>query len=388
MTDKIKADWLTDDAVQAVFDLIGTAGHQIYAVGGCVRNTLMGIGASDIDFATDAPPNAVMKLAKAAGIKAVPTGVEHGTVTLVMNGTGFEITTFRKDVETDGRRAVVAFADNPHTDSLRRDFTMNAIYADAGGQLLDPQTGVADALARHVRFIGQAHERITEDALRILRFFRFYAQFGDVNAGLDADGLAACAEHADLIDGLSAERITTEMQKLLSAIDPAPSVLAMAQSGILARILPGADAQMLPVLVHVEGSVAPNWHRRLAAMTLAQPDAAQKLRLSKASQKRLAATRAALDDMDASPLAAGYLYGTAAAIDAALIRAAGLETPLAGKILDQITHGAKKIFPLAARDLMPRLEPGPALGNTLKRLEKIWLASGMTLSKSDLLKKR
>ncbi len=389
MTDEVMtADWLDENGVRAVFDLLSAAGHQIYAVGGCVRNSLMGIDATDIDFASDAPPDTVMALAKSAGIKAVPTGVDHGTVTLVIAGVGYEVTTFRKDVETDGRRAVVAFADDPHTDSLRRDFTMNAIYADANGRLLDPQNGVPDAKARRVRFIGEAHERIIEDALRILRFFRFYAQFGDVNEGLDATGLAACAEHAELIEALSAERITTEMQKLLGAADPAPSLSAMAASGVLARSLPGADAQILPVLVHVEGALAPEWERRLVAMTLAQPKAVDRLRLSKTAAKRLDRTRAALDDLHSKPLVAGYLYGVKPAVDAALIRAAGLEMPLPDDTLDQIARGATKNFPVSARDLMPAFDPGPALGNELKRLEKLWLGSDMTLTKSELLEQR
>lgn len=384
MSQKITPDWLRDPAVARVFALL--ADHQVFAVGGAVRNALMGLdaqtGKTDVDFASDATPQKVMDLAKRAGIKAIPTGIDHGTVTLAIEGVGFEVTTFRKDVETDGRRAVVAFAQDIETDSLRRDFTMNAIYADARGQLFDPQNGIDDARARHVRFIGDATMRIREDALRILRFFRFYAQFGDPDTGMDAEGLAACAEHGALLDDLSAERITTETIKLLGARDPAPAVGAMAQAGLLARILPGAVHDALAPLVHIEGDTAPDWHRRL---TVLGGEISARLRLSKAQSKRLGAIAKALDDAQASPVAAGYLYGEAAALDAHLIRAASLGQPKDAAQLAQIAQGAQKIFPLSAKDLLDQIAPGPEMGKTLKRLEKLWLASDMTLSRDALL---
>ncbi|MGC1488809.1 MAG: CCA tRNA nucleotidyltransferase, partial [Albidovulum sp.] len=213
---RIVADWITDQDLQLVLRLIRDGGHQALLVGGCVRNGLLGVPVDDVDIATDAHPERVSALAKAAGLRVVPTGIEHGTVTIVANSKPFEVTTFRRDVETDGRRATVAFATNIQDDAARRDFTMNALYADHAGQVIDPLGGLPDLQARRVRFVGGPQDRIREDYLRILRFFRFHARYGDPALGLDADGLAACAELADGIKTLSRERIGHEMRKLLA----------------------------------------------------------------------------------------------------------------------------------------------------------------------------
>jgi len=232
---KIEGDWL-NGAVQQVFGLLESGDHRVFAVGGCVRNSLMGVPVNDIDLATDALPEQVVTLGQAAGLKVVPTGIEHGTVTVVVDGQGFEVATFRHDVETDGRRAVVAFSDNIETDAKRRDFTVNALYADRTGEIFDPLGGLADIPERRIRFIDDAEARIREDGLRILRFFRFYAAYGNPEAGLDADGLSACASNLAMLDDLSAERIGAEVRKLLGVSDPAPAVSSMETSGVLAQI--------------------------------------------------------------------------------------------------------------------------------------------------------
>ena len=185
--------WLVAPRTQAVCALLTEAGHAAYLVGGCVRNALLGAPVADIDLATDALPQAVLALAEAAGVKAVPTGIEHGTVTLVLEGQPFEVTTFRRDVETFGRHAVVAFSRDIAEDAARRDFTMNALYAKPDGALVDPLGGLPDLRAGRVRFVGAAEARIAEDYLRILRFFRFHAWYGHPEDGLDPEGLAACA---------------------------------------------------------------------------------------------------------------------------------------------------------------------------------------------------
>ena len=215
---RISPAWLTDPAVRRLCAMLTDAGYEAWFVGGCVRNALIGAGASDLDITTDARPETVTELGERAGFRVVPTGIDHGTVTVVVDGTPFEITTFRRDVETDGRHATVAFADTAEEDARRRDFTMNALYAAPDGTVLDPLGGAADALAGHVRFIGDPNRRITEDYLRILRFFRFFAWYGDPAHGIDAEGLAACAAHVDGIDSLSAERLGQEMRKLLTEI--------------------------------------------------------------------------------------------------------------------------------------------------------------------------
>ena len=241
---QISGDWLTNPATQAVCAALTGAGAQALFVGGCVRNALLGLPVADIDIATDAPPDRVITLCNAAGLRVVPTGIEHGTVTVLSGDIAHEVTTFRRDVTTDGRRATVAFATDITTDAARRDFTMNALYARPNGTVVDPLGGLPDLLARRVIFVGDATARIREDYLRILRFFRFHAWYADPNAGIDAEGLAACAALADGLRQLSRERVSAEMIKLLGAPDPAPAVAAMAQAGILARILPGAMASV------------------------------------------------------------------------------------------------------------------------------------------------
>ncbi len=201
---KLVADWMTDPGTEAVMAALANADHAAWFVGGCVRNGLIGTSVSDIDITTDAHPEAVIAAAKAAGIKAVPTGIEHGTVTLVAAHRPYEITTLRRDLTTDGRRATIAFTDRLEDDAARRDFTINALYATSDGSVLDPNgEGLADLAARRLRFIGQPADRIAEDYLRILRFFRFHAWYADPAGGIDAEGLAACAALSDGIARLS-----------------------------------------------------------------------------------------------------------------------------------------------------------------------------------------
>lgn len=237
--------FLADPNGQRVCALLESGGHQALFVGGCVRNAVLGAPASDVDIATDAHPDEVMTLAKAHDVRAVPTGIEHGTVTLVLDNVPFEVTTFRRDVATDGRRAVVAFSDRMEDDARRRDFTMNALYADRHGELYDPVGGLPDAQARRVRFIDDPVQRIQEDYLRILRFFRFGAWYADAALGWDADALSAIAQTLDGLRSLSAERVGAEMIKLLAAPDPAPAVAVMARTGVLHTLLPGADPTLL-----------------------------------------------------------------------------------------------------------------------------------------------
>ncbi|MBK1636132.1 CCA tRNA nucleotidyltransferase [Rhodovulum adriaticum] len=380
---RISGEWFFADHTQAVCAMLTDAGHQALFVGGCVRNALLGAPVNDIDIATDARPERVMDLAAAAGLKPVPTGFDHGTITVVAGGLPHEVTTFRRDVETFGRHAVVAFADTAQEDAHRRDFTMNALYATPDGTVIDPLGGLPDLIARRVRFIDDADARIREDYLRILRFFRFHAWYGDPAGGLDADGLAACASNADGLKNLSRERVGAELKKLLSAPDPGQSVAAMEASGLLARALPGAAAKALPVLVHLETGwgIAPDPIRRLAA--LGGQDHADRLRLSKAEARKLDHLRAAIGSAD-SPAVLGYRLGVDQALDAVLLRAALLETPLLADARDAIARGAAAEFPVRPRDLMPALS-GPALGARLKELEARWIASGFALTRDDLL---
>jgi poly(A) polymerase len=379
---KVSGDWMTGQGTQALCALLADAGYQALFVGGCVRNALLGEPVADIDLSTDALPQTVTSLCEAAGFKVIPTGIDHGTVTVVAQGIVHEVTTFRRDVETDGRRAVVAFTGDIAQDAMRRDLTMNALYARADGTVVDPLGGLPDLLARRVRFVGDPAERIAEDALRILRFFRFHAWYGNASEGLDAEGLAACAAGVDLLDGLSRERVGHELAKLLAAPDPAPSAAAMAQSGVLTRLLPGSDHRALAPLVHLEDGIEPDWRRRLVSLAL-DADWGDALRLSKQDAARLAILAQAVQSGE-SPTILAWRHGADLARDALLVQSALMGQELPDHWQAPIAQGAAAEFPVKAADLMPVLQ-GAALGQKLKRLENAWLDSGFALTKAQLL---
>ncbi|KXF88699.1 CCA tRNA nucleotidyltransferase [Phaeobacter inhibens] len=380
---RVKAKWLEDPAVQHVCEVLTKGGAEVYFVGGCVRNALLGVPVSDLDLSTNVAPQRVMTLAEEAGIKAVPTGIDHGTVTLVYRGTPYEITTFRRDVATDGRRAVVAFADRIEEDAARRDFTMNALYARPDGGLVDPLNGLPDLRVRLVRFIGSAAQRIREDYLRSLRYFRFHAWYGNSDAGFDPDALSAIAENLDGIGSLSRERVGSEVLKLLAAPDPAPAIAVMRQVGLLSLILPGSDDRALGPLIHLEGDMSADPLCRLAALGGDAPWEALRLSKSQAADVRL--LRAGAEGTD-GPATLAYHHGVSKARNVMLLRSALFEAPIAPDLETEITKGAAAVFPLSAKDLMPDLQ-GPALGVALKSLQKDWIRSGFMLDRDALLKR-
>jgi len=377
------APWLVAPDARAVWDAVVAGGHQIFFVGGCVRNALLGAPVSDVDLATSAVPSEVIKLVVAAGLKAVPTGIEHGTITVVSDGTSYEVTTFRRDVETDGRRAVVAFSTDIVDDARRRDFTMNALYADADGNIIDPLGGLNDLRARRVRFIEDADQRIREDYLRALRYFRFQAWYGDSTEGMDADALAAIGSNLSGLGTLSSERVGSELRKLLSAPDPSMALAAMAQTGVLGTILPGSDTRFLLLMIHGAEAIGapPDWIGRL--VPLGGADVPERLRLGRAEQRRFETIRrAAFDDVDL--LETAFDYGADLALQAYLIRCAIAESLPDPATTVKIDRAAAQIFPISANDLMPAYT-GPALGERLAQLKAAWIASGFALGKADLL---
>ncbi|MEM9320549.1 MAG: CCA tRNA nucleotidyltransferase [Pseudomonadota bacterium] len=381
---KLEAEWLGAPGPQAVMTLLGSAGHAGYFVGGCVRNSLLSVPVSDIDIATDARPETVTALAEAQGFNVVATGIEHGTVTILAHDAAFEVTTFRRDVATDGRRAVVAYSSRIEDDAMRRDFTINALYADASGAVLDPTgQGLADLAARRWRFVGRAEDRITEDYLRILRFFRFHAWYGDPEVGFEANTIAAIAEHRAGLGQISAERIGQEMRKLLAAPDPSPELATMGQTGVLMQVLPGANGANAAPLIHIEREIglAPDPLVRLAALGAESP--ADALRLTRAEAKRLGEIRAAIASSD-GPGALGYQLGAASGRGVLVLRAALLSQPVGARDLAQIDQGARAQFPVRAADLPDTLR-GPDIGQRLRTLESAWIESGFRLGRDDLL---
>lgn len=406
---RIAADWLADPRLARLFAALERDGDRAYVVGGAVRNTLLGLAAGDVDVATTALPNVVMARAAAAGCKPVPTGLEHGTVTVVVEGHPFEVTTLRQDVESHGRRATVAFGRDWSVDAHRRDFTMNALYVSLDGVVHDFVGGIADCLAGRVRFIGAAAERITEDYLRILRFFRFHAAYG--RGDLDPAGLAAAIAARAGLAGLSAERIGQETAKLVVAAGAPTTVAAMSDAGLLQRVLGraadlGAFARM-HALVGVEGGPS-RVGTADAALFLAalaawvEADAAalgERLRLSHAVRdrmvdavarsRRLAATlgpdrRLGVDGVDRLLFEAGRAGGRDAL---ALAWARNGSGPV--DVVEALAAAAARpvpILPVTGRDLLSLgLPAGPQIGAILADLRAFWVDHGFRPDRAALL---
>ncbi|AYM81749.1 MULTISPECIES: CCA tRNA nucleotidyltransferase [Agrobacterium] len=401
-------DWFEKPALKRIFALLNADGGEVRIVGGAVRNALMDLPVVDVDLATTLTPDVVVARAKAAGIKAVPTGIEHGTVTLVIDGEGFEVTTLRRDVETNGRHAQVAFGTDWQTDAERRDLTINALYADEKGEIIDLIDGLPDIETGTVRFIGDAAMRISEDYLRILRFFRFFAHYGSGRP--DADGLRASARAKDKLGTLSAERVWSELKKLLSAHDPSRALLWMRQSGVLTEILPetekwGIDA--IHGLVATEQALGWAVDPMLRLSAILPPDRdrlvalAARLRLSKAEAAYLThwASAAAADPELKETALDRLLYrqgvegvktrlklalaaarADVSAGDTAMQKVARLSTLLA-----RAEKFHRPGFPLSGVDVMAAgVEAGPKVGEVLKSLEEKWIDVNFSLDRAAL----
>jgi poly(A) polymerase len=369
MTALPEAAWTRPEDLARLVAALGEG--QARFVGGAVRDALLGLPVSDIDIATPLPPETVMTRLSAAGIRNVPTGLDHGTVTAVLADGPVEITTLRRDVSTDGRRATVAFTDNWREDAARRDFTINALYADpATGEVFDWFGGIDDLAAHRVRFIGDARQRIREDHLRILRYFRFQARFGSQH--IDKNSESACAELAPMLKGLSRERIGMETMKLLALPDPAPTIARMAQLGVLAVVLPEADPASLAALVQEERrqDIPPVAIRRLAALLPPDPvlaeQVAARFRLSGAQKKRLVCAASRQIVLPARALA--YLVGRDEAIDCLLI---------AGEDTSPLDDWPIPALPLRGGEIVARgVTAGPAVAGILQRVEARWITEG------------
>lgn len=407
---------LRQPGLAAVFDAIGQDGDDIWLVGGCVRNAVLREPLGDLDLATQATPDSVMARAKKTGLKAIPTGIDHGTVTLISDGVPFEVTSLRKDVETDGRRAVVAFTRDLAEDAARRDFTMNALYVDRSGDLHDPLAGLADLEARRVRFIGEACERITEDYLRTLRYFRFYGWYG--HGAPDRDAVRAIVSTKAGLATLSAERVWSELKKLLAAPNITRSLLWMRQTGVYQIVLPESGdmdgfARFMRVEQACDLAVDPML-RLLALLPLftSEMEAEDRLvalggrlKLSGAERARLIAARAAyaglsldvLDD-DKALRAACYTLGKQALCDGLVLKLThsldvdpeadlpAAKTEALGKALDVLTHWTPPKLPVSGKDMVARGIPaGPQVGEALKIMEGAWVASDFAMDRDALL---
>jgi len=365
-----KADWTQREDLAELVAALGSS--NVRYVGGAVRDTLLEIAVKDVDLATPLVPEDVIARLDAAGIRNVPTGIEHGTITAILPEGPVEITTLRRDVSTDGRRATVAFATDWKEDAARRDFTINALYADPDThEIFDYFGGRDDIASRTVRFIGDAHERIREDHLRILRYFRFQARFGSQIA--DEASEKSCAELAAMLKGLSRERVGMEMLNTLGLPDPAPTVARMAQLGVLEQILPEGDPRALAALIAEEQrqGVKPDAIRRLAALLPPDPELAKQVaarfRLSGAQKKRLMRA-AGREDKPGEARALAYRLGHEQALDRLLV---------AGADIDTLDGWDIPALPLKGGEIVARgVAAGPQVARILQAVEARWLAEG------------
>ena len=374
------APWRARAGLAALTTVLGAAAGDARFVGGAVRDTLLGLEVSDVDIATRLTPDRVVERLRAAGIRAVPTGLAHGTVTAVLPSGPVEVTTLRRDVATDGRHAVVAFSDDWREDAARRDFTMNALYADPlSGEVFDYHGGRTDIAAGRVRFIGDPHRRIAEDHLRILRFFRFQARFGTT---VDGDGLAACAARANDLMALSRERIAAELLKLLVARDAVAVIRLMVDHAILRAVLPEIAPDGVDRLARLEAAetrarIAPDAIRRLAALLPAEAadGVGTRLKLSNADRKRLVAARTGIGDE--GPRGLAWRAGIESAVDRLL---------LADQPIDDLRNWTPPRLPVTGGTLVARgLAKGPDVARTLRALETAWIAQGFPAALPDQL---
>lgn len=385
-------------AAQRVMDALETArpGSARF-VGGCVRNALLGEPVSDIDIATQLTPDEVERVMRAAGIAVHPTGIEHGTLTVVADHKPFEVTTLRRDVETDGRRAVVAFTQDWAEDAQRRDFRINALYADREGQIFDPTGGgLEDMKHRRIVFVGDPEMRVREDYLRILRFFRFHTWYG--HGAPDAAGLAACRKLRTAMDGISAERIWMELKKILAAPQPMPGLEAMQETGVLAVLLPKVKTlSLLRKVVALEAArnQAPDPMLRMLALFENVPASLQwlnqRLRLATAEARRLnlpSIRRAAIVDGMSAPAVRAVIHehGAQMVRDIAFLELAETGSPAWAEMIDIADAWTNPAMPLTGGDLIAHgYEQGEAIGVALDTARKAWIASDFTLDRDALL---
>ena len=393
------AEWLKRGETSAVFAALSASGIDTRVVGGAVRNALLGLPVIEaVDLATTAEPERVMALAEEAGLKAVPTGIDHGTVTVIADGLPFEVTTLRRDVETFGRHAKVAYTTSWEEDAKRRDFTLNALYADRDGKVFDPLGGYDDLAAGRVRFIGDAEARIKEDFLRILRFFRFHAYYG--KGDMDAAGLKAAVKLRAGLEQLSAERVAGELRRILVASQAARAVDALYDYGLLTGVLGGVPRlgrfERL-VAIGAANALAPDASLRLAALAVfVEEDVArlaERLRLSNAEQAvlALAAEKGLVAGLPEETAAKSALYRLGPSYRSALLLAwldsdASPDDPEWRKALALPVRWQAPSFPIGGNDVMTFGElKGPEIGELLKVLEQDWIASGFALGRDELL---
>lgn len=400
MAERIEQDWLSKPSLQELLRLLNEGEGEARIAGGAVRNALLGQAISDVDVATSLVPRDVILRLRDAGHKSVPTGIEHGTITAVLDGDAYEVTTLRQDIETDGRHAKVLYGTDWVTDARRRDLTINALYLNADGTVYDPLGGMQDVLSQTVRFIDNAETRIREDYLRILRFFRFFAWYGKFRP--DAEGLKACTRLKDGLSGLSAERIWHELSRLLAAPDPSRSILWMRQTGVLSAVLPetekwGIDALPGLIVAEQQHDWSPDGLLRLMAIIPPMQERVdalgKRLKLPNKVKSRLSlwAQATPLQPILKKDAFYQWLYWqNQLAVSDKLRLAIAKDDEYSKKCVRQLKWQNRwelPEFPLKGGDLIKLgMKAGPGISEKMRELEQIWVDSDFTSSRDELLK--
>ena len=375
--------WLRNPSAQKLSKLYKSFGYQVLFVGGCVRNTILKMPVTDIDLATDAQPEEIIKIAKENNIRFVPTGLAHGTITLIIDNKNYQITTFRTDFDHDGRYAKVEFTESLLLDASRRDLTINALYCNHVGEVIDPLNGLDDIKKQKIKFIGNPNERIKEDNLRILRFFRFQAIYGNKNLEIDSIALEACHNHKSKLAALSKERITSELRKILSAPNPLEVIIKMNETGVLNELFQNVSIDSLEAYLKTEEKfkININWLGRLLSLQVTQEE--ESLKLTRCEFKFLKQTKSAIENQ-IHVLEFSYYNGVENGKIYSILQNFRHNIILSKNLLNQINSLATKKFPITAKDLMPEIS-GKKLGEALRSLEDRWIKSNFTLSKKELL---
>ena len=380
---KLENNWLNQASAQCLSKAFKNYGHQALFVGGCVRNSILKVPVTDIDMATDALPETIIKISKENNFKFILTGLTHGTITIIIDKIAYQITTFRSDITNDGRHAKVEFTTSLLLDASRRDLTINALYCDSYGKVIDPLNVLEDLNNRIIKFIGDPNKRIAEDYLRILRFFRFQAIYGNEMLEIDVPALAACREHKSKLAKLSKERITSELRKLFLSNNPTRTIIKMIDTGILNQLFDNCSINSFISYIEAEKKykIEINWIGRL--LSLQGSNIEEVLTLTRRELKMIKYTKKAIEQ-NVPIFEFSYYNGMEYGIMYLLLQHGMKKTTLNKILINKVSSIVTRKFPVTAKDLMPKLK-GKKLGDELKKLESQWIESDFTLNKNQLL---
>ena len=380
---KLENNWLNQASAQCLSKAFKNYGYQALFVGGCVRNSILKVPVTDIDMATDALPETIIKISKENNFKFILTGLTHGTITIIIDKIAYQITTFRNDITNDGRHAKVEFTTSLLLDASRRDLTINAIYCDSYGKIIDPLNVLEDLNNRVIKFIGDPNKRIAEDYLRILRFFRFQAIYGNEMLEINVPALAACQEHKSKLATLSKERITSELRKLFLSNNPTRTIIKMTDTGILNQLFKNCSINSFISYIEAEKKykIKINWIGRL--LSLQGSNIEEVLTLTRQELKMIKYTKKAIGQ-NVPIFEFSYYNGIDYGIMYLLLQHGMKKTTLNKILINKVSSIVTRKFPVTAKDLMPKLK-GKKLGDELKKLESQWVKSDFTLNKNQLL---